>query len=41
MFTSIMSAMLTGELKDKYDAFFLMEMDAIPIKAEMLRDPGE
>ncbi|CAE7554786.1 unnamed protein product [Symbiodinium natans] len=35
VFTSIMSAMLTGDLRG-YDAFFFMEMDAVPIKAGWL-----
>ncbi|CAE7369828.1 unnamed protein product, partial [Symbiodinium natans] len=35
VFTNIMSAMLTGDLSG-YDSFFLMEMDAVPIKAGWL-----
>ncbi|CAE7037267.1 unnamed protein product [Symbiodinium natans] len=32
VFKSIMDAMFTGAYMDMYDSFFLMEMDAVPIK---------
>ncbi|CAE7245212.1 unnamed protein product [Symbiodinium natans] len=36
VFSKIMTAMLEGEFMDMYDTFFLMEMDAVPIKSGWL-----
>ncbi|CAE7717815.1 unnamed protein product, partial [Symbiodinium pilosum] len=36
VFKSIVDAMYTGPFKGMYDSFFLMEMDAVPIKAGWL-----
>ena len=36
VFKSIMDAMYTGTYMDMYDAFFLMEMDAVPLKDDWL-----
>ncbi|CAE7768454.1 unnamed protein product [Symbiodinium sp. CCMP2456] len=36
VFKSIMDAMMTGPYMGMYDSFFLMEMDAVPIKANWL-----
>ncbi|CAE7714386.1 unnamed protein product [Symbiodinium sp. CCMP2592] len=36
VFSKIMMAMMEGEFNDTYDIFFLMEMDAVPIKDHWL-----